>query len=145
AMNVTSNIRELEGCLIRLLANVTITSREMNLDLVKESVQQISTAKKSTVSTDVISKIVSEYFNLDENKLRDKTRKQEIVLARQIAMFLTKELTRNSLKNIGLFFGGRDHTTVIHACENIQGQIEKDMKVKDIVHSLRNKVLLACS
>ncbi|MCE1187767.1 MAG: chromosomal replication initiator protein DnaA [Ignavibacteria bacterium] len=145
AMNVTSNIRELEGCLIRLLANVTITSREIDINLAKESVQEISTTKRNNITTDAISKIVSDYMKVDENKLRDKTRKQEIVLARQMAMYLTKELTKSSLKNIGLYFGGRDHTTVIHACETIQNLSQNDTNFKETLQNVRTKIQLACS
>ncbi|HSR18749.1 MAG TPA: chromosomal replication initiator protein DnaA, partial [Ignavibacteriaceae bacterium] len=116
ASNITSNIRELEGCLIKLLANASLNSKEINLDLTKKIVREIATDRKVNVTIENITKIVCAYLNVDENKLRDKTRKKEIVLARQLAMYLSKELTKSSLKTIGLHFGGRDHSTVIHAC-----------------------------
>jgi chromosomal replication initiator protein len=145
ATHVTSNIRELEGCLLRLLANVSLSAREIDLELVKKSVQEISTSRKITISVDLITKIVCEDMNIDENKVRDKTRKQEIVIARQIAMYLAKELTRISLKNVGLYFGGRDHSTVIHACTSIQNLVDTDPNFAEIVKNIKNKIELACT
>ena len=145
ATHVTSNIRELEGCLLRLLANVSLSAREIDLELAKKSVQEISTSRKITISVDLITKIVCEEMNIDENKVRDKTRKQEIVIARQLAMYLAKELTRISLKNVGLYFGGRDHSTVIHACTSIQNLIDTDANFAEIAKSIKNKIELSCS
>ncbi|MBZ0295634.1 MAG: chromosomal replication initiator protein DnaA, partial [Anaerolineae bacterium] len=118
AANITSNIRELEGCLIKLLANASLNSKEINFELAKKTVREIATDRKVNISIDMITKSVCSLLNIDENKLRDKTRKKEIVLARQLAMFLSKEMTKSSLKTIGLHFGGRDHSTVIHACNS---------------------------
>jgi chromosomal replication initiator protein len=145
ATHVTSNIRELEGCLLRLLANVSLSAREIDLELAKKSVQEISTSRKITISVDLITKIVCEEMSIDENKVRDKTRKQEIVIARQLAMYFAKELTRISLKNVGLYFGGRDHSTVIHACTSIQNLIDTDANFAEIAKSIKNKIELACS
>ncbi len=145
ATHVTSNIRELEGCLLRLLANVSLSAREIDLELAKKSVQEISTSRKITISVDLITKIVCEEMSIDENKVRDKTRKQEIVIARQLAMYLAKELTRISLKNVGLYFGGRDHSTVIHACTSIQNLIDTDANFAEIAKNIKNKIELACT
>ncbi|HSD62823.1 MAG TPA: chromosomal replication initiator protein DnaA, partial [Ignavibacteriaceae bacterium] len=105
ANNITSNIRELEGCLIKLLANASLNSKEINIELAKKTVKEIATDRKVNVTIETITNIVSEVLNIAENKIRDKTRKKEIVLARQIAMYLSKELTKSSLKTIGLHFG----------------------------------------
>ena len=145
ATHVTSNIRELEGCLLRLLANVSLSAREMDLDLAKKSVQEISTSRKISISVDLITKIVCEELTIDENKVRDKTRKQEIVIARQLSMYLAKEMTRISLKNVGLYFGGRDHSTVIHACTSIQNLIDTSESFAGTVKSIQNKIELSCS
>jgi chromosomal replication initiator protein len=142
---ITSNIRELEGCLIKLLANASLNSRKIDFELTKRTVREISTSKRVSISIDVINKIVSEHLNIDENKLRDKTRKQEIVFARQICMYLSKELTKSSLKTIGLHFGGRDHSTVIHACTSIEEQTASDKQLSELLQVLRNKIELACS
>ncbi len=145
ANNITSNIRELEGCLIKLLANASLNSREINLDLAKKTVKEIATDRKVNVTIETITNIVCEVLNIAENKIRDKTRKKEIVMARQIAMYLSKELTKSSLKTIGLHFGGRDHSTVIHACTTIEDSMSKDQSLKDIVNNVRSQIELKCS
>ncbi|HVO74695.1 MAG TPA: chromosomal replication initiator protein DnaA [Ignavibacteriaceae bacterium] len=145
ASNITSNIRELEGCLIKLLANASLNSKDINLDLTKKIVREIATDRKVNVTIENITKIVCAYLNVDENKLRDKTRKKEIVLARQLAMYLSKELTKSSLKTIGLHFGGRDHSTVIHACTSIEDDISKDPSLNELVLQLKNQIEINCS
>lgn len=145
ASSITSNIRELEGCLIKLLANSSLNSKDINLDLVKRTVKEIATDRKINVSIDNITKTVCSALSIDENKLRDKTRKKEIVLARQLAMFFSKELTKSSLKTIGLHFGGRDHSTVIHSCNSIEKMQQEDSSIKTLVENLRSQIELACS
>lgn len=145
ATNITSNIRELEGCLIKLLANISLSSKEITLSLAKSIVGEISTSKKVNIGIDLITKCVCDFYKVDENKLRDKTRKQEIVLARQIAMYLSKEMTKSSLKTIGLHFGGRDHSTVIHAYNSIEKSVLTDNIIKDSVNTIKNKIEIACS
>ncbi|MDP3683565.1 MAG: chromosomal replication initiator protein DnaA [Ignavibacteria bacterium] len=145
ASNITSNIRELEGCLIKLLANVSLNSKEITLDLVKKSVKEISTSKKINIGIDIITKIVCEFLSVEENKVRAKTRKQEVVLARQLSMYLSKELTKSSLKTIGLHFGGRDHSTVIHACTTIDKLLQSEKSFNETVVSIKNKIETVCS
>ncbi len=145
ANNITSNIRELEGCLIKLLANASLNSREINLDLAKKTVKEIATDRKVNVTIETITNIVCEVLNIAENKIRDKTRKKEIVLARQIAMYLSKELTKSSLKTIGLHFGGRDHSTVIHSCTTVEDAMSKDQSLKEIINNVRTQIELKCS
>lgn len=142
ANNITSNIRELEGCLIKLLASASLNSKEITLDLAKKTVREIATDRKVNVTIDDISKGVCLYLNIPENKIREKTRKKEIVLARQLAMYFAKELTKSSLKTIGLHFGGRDHSTVIHACNSIEELRNNDASMKDLIEGLRNRLLL---
>ncbi len=144
ASNITSNIRELESCLIKLLANSALNFKEIDLNLAKSTVREISTAKRVAVNIDVITKITSDHLNIDEKKIRDKTRKQEIVNARQISMYLSKEMTKLSLKNIGLHFGGRDHSTVIHACDSVKKQILNDEGFKKTVEDIKYKIELTC-
>ena len=145
ANSITSNIRELEGCLIKLLANSSLNSKDINLELAKRTVKEIATDRKVNVSIDNITKAVCSVLNIDENKLRDKTRKKEIVLARQLAMYFSKELTPSSLKTIGLHFGGRDHSTVIHACNSIEQLQQDDSNIKQLVENLRSKIEIICS
>jgi chromosomal replication initiator protein len=145
ASNITSNIRELEGCLIKLLANVSLNSREINLELAKKTVKEIATDRKINITIETITKSVCNYLKIDENKIRDKTRKKEVVLARQVAMYLSKELTKCSLKTIGLNFGGRDHSTVIHACNTIESMKVTDTTIKYLVDNIRTQIELSCS
>jgi chromosomal replication initiator protein len=145
ANNITSNIRELEGCLIKLLANSSLNSKEINLELAKKTVKEIATDRKVNITIEMITKNVCSYLRVDENKIRDKTRKKEIVLARQVAMYLAKELTKSSLKTIGLHFGGRDHSTVIHACSSIEESKTKDTALKEIIESLKNQIEISSS
>lgn len=142
AYNITSNIRELEGCLIKLLANASLNAKEIDFELTRKTVREISTKKELNISIDSITKIVCERFKVDENKVREKNRKKEVVLARQIAMYLSKKLTKASLKTIGLHFGGRDHSTVIHAFNSIEKLTSEDISLNETVSSLRNKLEL---
>lgn len=144
ATNITSNIRELEGCLIKLLASVSLNSKEINFELAKKTVKEIATDRKTTTLTiETITRVVCEHLGVAENKIRDKTRKKEIVLARQIAMYLAKNLTLSSLKTIGLHFGGRDHSTVIHACNSIEEYKVTDHTFGKIIDEIKNKVELS--
>lgn len=140
AANITNNVRELEGCLIRLLANSSLNSKDINLELAKRTVREISTDKKVKISIEFITKKVCEHLNVTEDKIRDKNRKKEIALARQIAMFLSKKLTNSSLKTIGLHFGGRDHSTVIHAYNLIESLLRQDPKLNEVVETIQNKI-----
>lgn len=145
ANSITSNIRELEGCLIKLLATSSLNSKDINLDLARRIVKEIATDRKVNISIDNITKAVCSAMSVDENKLRDKTRKKEVVLARQLAMYFSKELTQSSLKTIGLHFGGRDHSTVIHACNSIEKMQHDDSNIKTLVENLRSQIELICS
>jgi chromosomal replication initiator protein len=145
ANNITSNIRELEGCLIKILANASLKSVDIDFELAKKTVKEIASDKKFNITIDSITKTVCLHLNIAENKIRDKTRKKEIVLARQLAMFLSKELTKSSLKSIGLQFGGRDHSTVIHACNSVEEAMIKDSSMKEMVDTLRNQLEMSSS
>ncbi|HPN37181.1 MAG TPA: chromosomal replication initiator protein DnaA [Melioribacteraceae bacterium] len=142
AYNVTSNIRELEGCLIKILASKSLSNKEIEMNLVKKIVKDVSTTKQVNVSIDQITKAVCEYLKVEENKVREKNRRKEVVMARQIAMYLAKEITKSSLKTIGLHFGGRDHSTVIHSCDSVTQMIMEDHTIKEIVDTLKNKIEL---
>lgn len=141
ASNITSNIRELEGCLIKLLANASLNSKEITFELAKKTVKEIATDRKiNNITIESITKTVCDTLGVVENKIRDKTRKKEIVLARQIAMYLSKELTKSSLKTIGLHFGGRDHSTVIHSCTSIEKALVEDNTIRELIDNLKNQI-----
>ena len=140
AANVTSNIRELEGCLISLIARASLDNREITVDLARDVLRMVVNESKSPINIDQIQHIVCEFFDIPEDLLRAKTRKQEVVNARQVAMYLSKELTNSSLKTIGLHFGGRDHSTVIHSCQTIHDRITRDSAFKQNVDQLRRRI-----
>lgn len=146
ATNITSNIRELEGSLIKLLAYSSLKGVDIGLDLAKIVLKDILINKKRDISIEEIQKVVCEFFQIPDDLLRGKSRKQEIVFSRQIAMFLSKEKTRYSLKSIGLHFGGRDHTTVIHAIRTIHGMLKNENernRVSEVLETLRKKIEVA--
>jgi chromosomal replication initiator protein len=140
ATNVVSNIRELEGCLISLLARASIENRPMNVDLARDVVRLTVGEVRSHITIEEIQRAVSEQLGIPEDIIRAKTRKQEVVNARQIAMYLAKELTNSSLKSIGLHFGGRDHSTVIHAYQTVEDLMKTDSKQKFIINQLKSKL-----
>ncbi len=142
AINVTSNIRELEGCLISLLAKASLESKEISIDLAREVLKIVVGEIKTHISIEEIQRVVCEYFSIAEDLIRAKTRKQEIVNARQVAMYLAKEMTNSSLKTIGLHFGGRDHSTVIHACQTVEDEMTNDQKFQVVIQQIKKKIEL---
>jgi chromosomal replication initiator protein len=140
ARNITSNIRELEGCLISLLAHASLEGRELSIELAQRVLQNVAMIRKTQLSIQDIQKVVSTHFQINEDLLMAKTRKQEIAYARQIAMYLCKELTSNSLKTIGMHFGGRDHSTVIHACQTVHKLVEHDDHANRALESIRRQL-----
>lgn len=119
AKHIHSNVRELEGALRRVEAYANFTRNDIDLDLAKEALKDILAAQSRMITLDTIQKAVAEYFKIKISDLHSKSRKRVITRPRQIAMCLSKELTNCSLPEIGSAFGGRDHTTVIHACDRI--------------------------
>ena len=140
ATNVTSNIRELEGCYISLLAKASLENREINLELARDVLRLVVSNVRSPINVEEIQRLVAEFFDIPPDLLRAKTRKQEIVNARQVAMYLAKEMTNCSLKTIGLHFGGRDHSTVIHAYQSVEDQMQVDTKYRETLHLVRKKI-----
>lgn len=143
AYNVQNNIREMEGALISLLAHSSLVKKEIDLDLAKKVLRNIVKTSSKEITIDTIQKMVCEYYEITYDKLQAKTRKREIVQARQISMFLAKQYTKNSLKTIGDHFGGRDHTTVIHSCQTVKDLMDTDTMIREQVKELQQKVQLA--
>jgi chromosomal replication initiator protein len=143
ASNITSNIRELEGALIKLLAFSSLRGVDIDLLLVKQVLKDIVIFNKRDVSIEQIQRVVCQYFHIPDDLLRGKSRKKEIASARMVAMYLAKELTRYSLKSIGLHFGGRDHTTVIHAVRQIDQEVrscDDHGRTKEAIDILKKKI-----
>jgi chromosomal replication initiator protein len=143
AYNVQNNIREMEGALVSLFAHSTLVKKEIDLELTKKVLRNIIKTSSKEVTIDAIQKMVCEYYTITYDKLQAKTRKREIVQARQISMYLAKKFTKNSLKTIGEHFGGRDHTTVIHSCQTVNDLMDTDGVFRDQVKELQQKVQLA--
>ena len=143
AYSITTNVRELEGALISLLAQSSLNRREIDMELAKKVLRNFIKTSTKEITIENIQKMVCEYFGVPIEKLQQKTRKREIVQARQITMFLAKSFTKNSLKTIGEHFGGRDHTTVIHSCQTVKDLMDTDTLFKENVVELSQKVQMA--
>lgn len=144
AHNFKSNVRDLEGAIIKLLATASLKDvDEIDLQMAKSVLKDMVKSSHTQISIETIQNYVCEYFGIDTNKVREKTRKQEIVEARQMAMYLSKKFTKSSLKTIGLQFGGRDHSTVIHAITTIEERLSTSPKHKRILQELEQKLEVA--
>ncbi len=131
AKRVRSNVRELEGALRRVLASANFTGRPIDLTLAAESLKDLLAFQERLVTIHNIQKIVAEYFKIRVSDLSAKSRSRQVTRPRQIAMALAKELTHHSLPEIGKEFGGRDHSTVIHACRKVTELLESDPRMKE--------------
>ncbi|MAR92636.1 MAG: chromosomal replication initiator protein DnaA [Pseudomonadales bacterium] len=131
AQRVRSNVRELEGALKRVVANAHFTGKAITLEFVKESLKDLLALQEKQVSIDNIQKIVAEYYKIKLADILSKRRSRSVARPRQIAMALAKELTNHSLPEIGDAFGGRDHTTVLHACRKIKELRESSSDVRE--------------
>lgn len=140
ASHVKSNIRELEGCYIGLIARHTLEQCPLDVRLAETVLRNIISLEKRDVTVEQIQRVVAEHYKLPENTLRAKTRKQEVVVPRQIAMYLAKIMTRSSLKTIGLHFGGRDHTTIIHACKAVERMLQSNEAFRLTVRDLEKQI-----
>lgn len=141
ANQIDSNIRELEGALIRVVAYSSLINKDINADLAAEALKDIIPSSKPKVITiQEIQRVVGEYYNVKIDDFKAKKRTKSIAFPRQIAMFLSRELTDYSLPKIGEEFGGRDHTTVIHACEKISSLLEKDAELQKQIKEIQEKL-----
>ena len=140
ALQVDTNIRELEGVLISLLAHSTITKKNIDLDLAKSVINKIVKDTKREIDIKYIQDVVSKYFQISVEEMKDKARKKEIVIARQVAMYFSKDFTNNSLKSIGFHFGGRDHSTVIHAVQSVNDMIDTDSIFKKSIKEINRRI-----
>ncbi len=141
ARKVKSNIRELEGTLLTLIAQSTFAKRNMTLGLAQELIDKIVTDSQSEISISRIQDAVCEYFNLPHDAILAKTRKREIVQARQIAMYLSRSLTKVSLASIGAQIGGKDHATVLHACNTVCDLIDTDRTFRQYVTDIEKMLV----
>ena len=140
AHHVDSNIREMEGVLISLLAQSSLNRREVDLELAQVLLRNTSISGPKEITVEMIQKIVGESMSIEVKMMKEKTRKREIVQARQAAMYFAKEMTRNSLKSIGAHFGGRDHSTVIHAIQTVEDLMATDKHFRHTIDDIRKRI-----
>ena len=141
ATKINSNIRELEGALIRIVAYSSLTNREITVDLASEALKDIISKKQGKhITIEIIQDVVANYFNLRVEDLKSQRRTRNVSYPRQIAMYLSRKLTDMSLPKIGEEFGGRDHTTVIHAYEKISDNLNRDESLQHTIDDLTKKL-----
>jgi len=140
AKNINSNVRELEGAIISLIAQSSFNKAEITLDLAKDVISKFVKNNRREVSIDYIQKVVSDYFQMDIETLQSKTRKRHIVQARQIAMYFAKKFTKASLASIGTQIGRRDHATVLHACKTVDNLSFTDKQFRKYVEDLHQRL-----
>ena len=140
AYSINTNIRELEGALISILAQSSLNHKAITLELAKQMIDKFVKSTTREISIDYIQKVVCDYFNLSLDVINSKTRKREIVQARQLAMFFAKKHTKASLATIGLHCGNKDHATVLHACRTVNNLIDTDKQFRIYVEDLDKKI-----
>jgi chromosomal replication initiator protein len=143
AYSITSNIRELEGALISLLAQSSLNKKKITLELAKQMIDKFVKNTTREVSIDFIQKVVCDYFDMPVELLKSRTRRREIVQARQLAMYFSKQFTKSSLATIGAQCGNKDHATVLHACKTVNNLSETDKRFKKYVEEIEKKLTLS--
>lgn len=141
--NIKNNIRELEGVLISLIAQSSLNGQDIDLLLAKTVIRNFVKEISKEVTVEFIQHLVADHYDIAVEKIQGKTRKQSIVIARQLSMYLAKNLTKSSLKMIGNKFGGRDHSTVIYSCKAVKDMLDTDNMFKDTVEELEKKITLS--
>lgn len=137
---ISTNIRELEGALNHIMAYCAVNQQELNIEAARKIVKERVSSESTHLTIEGIQRTVAEHFDLTPELLIGKTRKQEIAVPRQIAMYLAKKLTKSSLKVIGLHFGNRDHSTVIHAVRAVENKRSQDPSLSHLVESLTESI-----
>jgi chromosomal replication initiator protein len=141
AQHVKSNIRELEGSMLRVLAFASLTNQEITLEMVKEVLKDSMTSDDRRISIEAIQRIVADRYNCRFSDMMSKKRTKQVAFPRQVAMFLARELTPHSLSEIGSAFGGKDHTTIIHAYDKIEDLLISDLALQSEIQSLKKQIL----
>jgi chromosomal replication initiator protein len=139
---IKSNIRELEGSLTRMIAFCALTGRDMTVDLAQEVLADLWGEEKKVITTEQIQQRVAEFFGVKISDLKARTRTRAVVFPRQVAMYLSRQLTHVSLAEVGQAFGGKDHTTVLHAVSKIQSILQEDPKLRKTIEALVHNITL---
>ena len=138
--HITNNMREMEGALVSIIAQATLNRKEITIELAKQIIDKLVKNIQRELSIDYIQKVVCDYFNMPVDMMKSKTRKREIVQARQIAMYFAKSMTKSSLATIGAMIGGKDHATVLHACKTVNNLLETDKRFKMYIDEIEKKL-----
>ncbi|RYZ85472.1 MAG: chromosomal replication initiator protein DnaA [Proteobacteria bacterium] len=138
ATYVKSNVRELEGVLIKLQAHASLTGSELSLDLARQQLRFVVPEQSSSYTIESIQSVVTKHFRLKPSDFKSNSKLRSIARPRQIAMFLIRKYTSLGFKEIGQYFGGRDHTTIMHACREIEKKMEQDPEMRDTVETIQN-------
>lgn len=138
AHSVSTNVRELEGVMVSLMAQASLTRKEIDVELAKNTLRNIVMDQSREVSIDTIMEVVADHFKITVADLKSKSRKKEIVYPRQVAVYFAKEYTDLPLKSIGVHFGGRDHSTIIHSVQVITELLETDRAVEETIYKLKS-------
>ena len=141
ATRIKSNFRELEGALISLIANATLAHKEITVELAENITEKIVGEQQTDITIDKVQKVVCDYFNITRDTLLSKTRKRQIVQARQIAMYMSRSLINCSLSTIGAEIGGKDHATVLHACTTVSDLMSTDKTFKQYVTDIEKMLV----
>src|SRR3989338_5299785 len=136
AENIKTNIRELEGGLIKLIAYSALENKKIDLALAKEALKDIGAENSKKITAALIQQKVADYFDIRPSEMKTKKRTRQIAYPRQVAMYLAREMTGLTLPEIGGYFGGRDHSTVIHACGKVEHDLKKNQNVKNLIQKL---------
>jgi chromosomal replication initiator protein len=140
ATKTKSNVRELEGALTRLIAVSSVTGQPISIAMAQQTLKHLNTAPERKITVESIVRTVAERFSLQPSQLKMKSNTRQIAYPRQIAMYLVKELTHASLPEIGRYFGGKHHTTVLHSVQKIEGLRQKDEDLNNLIHSLMDSL-----
>ena len=140
AYSITTNVREMEGALISLIAQSSLNKKAITIELARQMIDKFVKNTTHEISIDFIQKIVCDYFGLPVDQINTKTRRREIVQARQLAMYFSKKHTKSSLATIGLHCGNKDHATVLHACKTVTNLIETDKNFRNFVNEINKKI-----
>jgi chromosomal replication initiator protein len=140
AMSIDTNIRELEGAMISLMAQASLNKKDITMDMARSLIDNFVKHTKREISIDFIQKVVADYFGLTIVEIQSKTRKREIVQARQLAMFFSKKFTKSSLTTIGHELGKKDHATVLHACRTVNNLLDTDKQFRYSVEELEKRI-----
>lgn len=140
AYNINTNVRELEGALVTLMAQSSLNKKEITFELAKQMIEKFVKNTSRDITIDYIQKVVCDYFNLSVESLQSRTRKREIVQARQLAMYFAKQYTKSPLSMIGLQCGNKDHATVLHACKQVSNLIETDKQFRSWAEDISKKI-----